>query len=300
MSANDGRQLSGLAKMTVPYSSYQELNRLDHSPGLLRWCEEYHVDIACVIRFGLHRTPHYPDIAAAETDIDSSPIYVDFRHGPRHFRWINTNSDSDRASKLINLMPEGYEYCPDPRNDLSEYREKIVDFASYKYSAHEQLANIPSHVFQFPTPSLFREDAIAHTLSKLASLMVTQEDRRDLFGDKVRRLAAEISESSNYDQQGSLYRIEDRSPEDLIVVRRRAGYEALLRQSDLSNPLLSDSERLRRAARLLKAYERLRKVDPDFRDNGEELRSARRIQKSAHRERQKAEHNGPARTDSTE
>lgn len=70
--------------------------------------------------------------------------------------------------------------------------------------------------------------------------------------------------------------------------RLSAAYEALVRHSDLSNPALAEDERLRRANRLLKTYERLRKFSPDFRDSSDELRAARRIQKAAYRKRQRA------------
>jgi tetratricopeptide (TPR) repeat protein len=67
-----------------------------------------------------------------------------------------------------------------------------------------------------------------------------------------------------------------------------ARYEVLARHVDLLNPRLTEDERLRRAERLVKAYERARKANPDFRDTGEELRAARRIRMADFRQRKRA------------
>lgn len=64
-----------------------------------------------------------------------------------------------------------------------------------------------------------------------------------------------------------------------------ARYEVLARHVDLLNPRLAEGERLRRAERLVTAYKRLRKLKPDFRDTGEQLRAARRIRMADYRER---------------
>src|SRR5271167_3292673 len=81
---------------------------------------------------------------------------------------------------------------------------------------------------------------------------------------------------------------------DLAAARLSATYEVLTRHSDLANPELAEDERLRRAENLLSTYGRLRKVKADFRDTGDELRAARRIQKAAYRERQRAKREAPA------
>jgi hypothetical protein len=87
----------------------------------------------------------------------------------------------------------------------------------------------------------------------------------------------------------------ERVKPDLATVRLSAAYEVLARQSDLTNPTLAESERLRRAENLLSTYDRLRRRNPEFHDTGEQLRAARRIQKAAYRERQRAKRGaGPA------
>lgn len=67
-----------------------------------------------------------------------------------------------------------------------------------------------------------------------------------------------------------------------------ATYEALVKNVDLFNPELPPDERLTRARRLLGAYDRLRRANPDFKDSNAQLTEARRIQKAAHREHHKA------------
>src|SRR4029077_18344177 len=62
---------------------------------------------------------------------------------------------------------------------------------------------------------------------------------------------------------------------NLTAARLLAAYEVLARDSDLANPSLSQKERLRRARHLVRTYERLRKVNPSFRDEGAQLRAAR-------------------------
>jgi len=61
----------------------------------------------------------------------------------------------------------------------------------------------------------------------------------------------------------------------------------LVRYVDLANPKLAVDEQLRRARRLLTTYDRLRRVKPDFKDSNDQLTAARRIQKAAHRQRQR-------------
>jgi hypothetical protein len=87
----------------------------------------------------------------------------------------------------------------------------------------------------------------------------------------------------------------ERAKPDLATVRLSAAYEVLARQSDLTNPALSEDERLRRAGHLLTTYDRLRRRNPEFRDNSAQLRAARRIQKAAYRQRQRVKRGaGPA------
>jgi hypothetical protein len=73
-----------------------------------------------------------------------------------------------------------------------------------------------------------------------------------------------------------------------------ATYRALVENVDLENPELAPDERLTRANRLLTAYGRAQAVKPGFRDSNIQLTAARRIQKAAHRERQRALANGGA------
>lgn len=77
-------------------------------------------------------------------------------------------------------------------------------------------------------------------------------------------------------------------PPDLTTARMMAAYEVLVRDSDLTNPALVEDERLRRATRLLKTYNRLRKYDPDFHDSNDQLRAARRIERAHSRLNKKA------------
>jgi hypothetical protein len=53
-----------------------------------------------------------------------------------------------------------------------------------------------------------------------------------------------------------------------------AAYKAMLKNIDLLNPRLSESERLTRARRLVRAYERLRKRKPAFEDHSKQLLAA--------------------------
>jgi hypothetical protein len=65
-------------------------------------------------------------------------------------------------------------------------------------------------------------------------------------------------------------------------------YELLARRVDLLNPGLAEAEKVTRADRLARAYERLRKLKPDFEDRGEQLRAARRIRMADYRRRKRA------------
>jgi hypothetical protein len=67
------------------------------------------------------------------------------------------------------------------------------------------------------------------------------------------------------------------------VVTRLANYQFLARTVDLENPKLAADERLRRARRLLTAYERLLRAKPDLKDSNAQLTAARRIKQAAHR-----------------
>lgn len=77
-------------------------------------------------------------------------------------------------------------------------------------------------------------------------------------------------------------------PADLTTARIMAAYEILVRESDLMNPVLSEAERLRRAGNLISTYNRLRKHDPEFHDNNDQLRAARRIRMARFRRSKKA------------
>lgn len=72
-----------------------------------------------------------------------------------------------------------------------------------------------------------------------------------------------------------------------------ARYEVLARDVDLLNPRLAEDERLRRAERLLRAYTRLRKTNPEYRDTGEQLRAARRMHMADFRRRKRATSHAP-------
>jgi hypothetical protein len=75
---------------------------------------------------------------------------------------------------------------------------------------------------------------------------------------------------------------------ELTAVRLKATYEVLLRESDLTNPKLSNEERLRRAEHLLVTYKRLRRLVPKFHDKSGELQAARSLTNSKNYQRRKA------------
>jgi Ankyrin repeats (3 copies) len=79
-----------------------------------------------------------------------------------------------------------------------------------------------------------------------------------------------------------------RMRDDLKRARLIASYEVLVRNSDLSNPGLAEVERLRRAEHLLTTYKRLHRVNPDFRDDSEQIKAARSITNRANYRRQLA------------
>src|SRR5262249_23050648 len=56
-----------------------------------------------------------------------------------------------------------------------------------------------------------------------------------------------------------------------------ATYQALVEKADLLNPELLEDERLTRARRLVRAFERVRERRTKFRDDGPKLRAARTI-----------------------
>lgn len=75
---------------------------------------------------------------------------------------------------------------------------------------------------------------------------------------------------------------------ELNAARLQATYEILGRESDLANPKLSTEERMGRAIHLRKTYDRLRKLDPSFHDDGEQLRLARKLLNARAYQRRKA------------
>jgi hypothetical protein len=75
---------------------------------------------------------------------------------------------------------------------------------------------------------------------------------------------------------------------NLPLVRLMATYEVLSRQSDLLNPELDQTERLRRARNFVRTYERLREAKPDFDDDSAELQRARSIVNKDNYQRRKA------------
>jgi hypothetical protein len=79
-----------------------------------------------------------------------------------------------------------------------------------------------------------------------------------------------------------------RDTSKLRLAATTAAYKAMLKHVDLLNPRLAEDERLRRAARLLKTYNRIRKRDPEFHDDSDQLRAARRIQMADYRRRKRA------------
>jgi hypothetical protein len=81
----------------------------------------------------------------------------------------------------------------------------------------------------------------------------------------------------------------------VLAARRLASYEVLARDSDLTNPKLPEAVKRQREGNLLSAYDRVQEIRPDFKDTNGQLTAARRIQKAAYRERQRAKRGlGPA------
>jgi hypothetical protein len=74
----------------------------------------------------------------------------------------------------------------------------------------------------------------------------------------------------------------------LSAARALATYKALAKHLDLLNPWLTEAEKLTRAERLVKAYKRLRKLKPDFRDTGAQMQAASRIRTADYRRRKRA------------
>jgi tetratricopeptide (TPR) repeat protein len=75
---------------------------------------------------------------------------------------------------------------------------------------------------------------------------------------------------------------------ELTIARLKAAYDILLRESDLANPSLPEDDRMRRAIHLHKTYYRLRRRDPNFHDESEQLRLARNLLNSRAYQRRKA------------
>jgi hypothetical protein len=95
----------------------------------------------------------------------------------------------------------------------------------------------------------------------------------------VKNARAEVAESTKDD----LAKLRNA----VLAAERLAAYEVLVRGSDLTNPELAKDERVRRAERLLRTYDCLLKVKPDFRDKDGQLTAARRIHMAAYRERKR-------------
>jgi stage II sporulation SpoAA-like protein len=82
--------------------------------------------------------------------------------------------------------------------------------------------------------------------------------------------------------------VDDIRPLDLTAVRLLAVYETLVLTGNLLNSDLGQEERLRRARTLRRTYECLRKRNPDFHDDSDQLRAARSIINKFQFQRRKA------------
>jgi hypothetical protein len=111
-----------------------------------------------------------------------------------------------------------------------------------------------------------------------AAVTSPQLRMQDDFNIAIKKARAEVSENAELAKLRNT----------LLAAKRLATYEVLVRESDLTNRELAQGERLRRAGHLLLTYDRLREVRPDFKDTNDQLTAARRIQKAAYRERQRA------------
>lgn len=119
----------------------------------------------------------------------------------------------------------------------------------------------------------------AHGASKKFSRVYPTEDIVTAIGYLAAKKAA---------REHSARAEDDTRPIDLTAVRLLAVYETLVLTSNLLNSDLGQDERLRRARTLRRTYECLRKRNPDFHDDSDQLRAARSIINKFQFQRRKA------------
>jgi DNA-binding XRE family transcriptional regulator len=121
-------------------------------------------------------------------------------------------------------------------------------------------------------PGYIEDDPPAKAADTSASLGM-----RDDLNIAVKQARAEIADNA----KAELAKVRAA----LKVERLKATYEVLIRKSDLNNSTMPEQERLRRAEHLLTTYKRLRKINPDFHDDSEQLKTARSITNKANYQR---------------
>ena len=104
-----------------------------------------------------------------------------------------------------------------------------------------------------------------HGASKILSRVYPTEDIVTAIGYLAAKKAA---------REQTARAADDTRPLDLTAVRLLAVYETLVLTSNLLNSDLGQDERLRRARTLRRTYECLRKRNPDFHDDSDQLRAA--------------------------
>jgi hypothetical protein len=118
-----------------------------------------------------------------------------------------------------------------------------------------------------------------HGASKILSRVYPTEDVVTAIGYLAAKKAA---------REQTARAADDTRPLDLTAVRLLAVYETLVLTSNLLNSDLGQDERLRRARTLRRTYECLRKRNPDFHDDSDQLRAARSIINKFQFQRRKA------------
>jgi hypothetical protein len=118
-----------------------------------------------------------------------------------------------------------------------------------------------------------------HGASKILSRVYPTEDIVTAIGYLAAKKAA---------REQTVRAADETRPLDLTAVRLLAVYETLLLTSNLLNSDLGQDERLRRARTLRRTYECLRKRNPDFHDDSDQLRAARSIINKFQFQRRKA------------
>ena len=124
---------------------------------------------------------------------------------------------------------------------------------------------------------LKRQDPITALAEFIASLGLSETEAGPVFAEAFRRLGWFSRLVGPRPDDHIAPPRATRALPDLTTARLRTAFELLARESDLHNPNLASDVRQRRAENLVKTYARLRKRDPDFRDESGIVKAARSI-----------------------